>query len=900
MRMRQPWIRFCLGLIGLSGVAHAQLTPAEKEGLTQTLYLNNMTPADLGYSRVLFRDRWRMALVDRAIQEPMASADGLLSLHDRGLNSSPTEILAMGLAMIQRGSKPAVDPAGTVILPPTIPAGLQAPLRKLIGAVIRSNNDIRLATSALTLPELQGLMLSLPHLAAEESKVTFDFSSKAALSFDSAMNLMRRIDVDRIVASGQALEQDLEAVLPQLRAYTGPVATMSFKSAGLTIQLGGRGSDTHTGQADVLVDFGGSDRYSGSVGGALNKTAVALDLGGRNSFDLGDLSGGASVLGIGILHAFGDNDFRAGSLSLGSSIGGVGVLSVGAGDDDYDGKTLTQGFSMLGVGLLQDSGGNDRYRAQLYAQGCSRTLGLGWLIDVAGRDNYTAGGLSLNSPLFKDVYYSFAQGCSVGYREDTGGTSGGMGLLTDGKGDDQYWGETYCQAAAYWYGVGSLWDGGGHDTYSAYHYAQASAMHACGAYLFDLGGDDSYTTKFGASHSIGHDYGVSFLLDRAGNDIYVARDSAPGIGVANGVGMFLDSAGDDRYQGPAGQGNPARGTGSVGVFCDLGGDDKYRDGLNNAEAAIRPSWGMAYDADDPPRVSNGVVAQPAKPTPGSLPKPSDAELARLYSKAIQWAVGTAQKEAGESIDRLIGIGQPAVDWVLDKRLAQADRLSIRAIVQLINGVGDTARRALAGRLLTSENKNFNRIGLQVVNDAVIREAGPAVARFLSDTDLQKSAIRAAGAIKSQEAVEALLPFCADPDGNIALQAMISLASIGSDKGVPTAVALLTSSNFPLRRAALELVAKFPAQLEIEGRKLMGDPDETRTRIGIELLARLGDEPSLDQIAKRLLDPSPGVRIQCLLALSGRCPSDKRQDFLYLRNDPDPLVKALARTLEPIR
>src|SRR5205823_9991597 len=133
--------------------------------------------------------------------------------------------------------------------------------------------------------------------------------------------------------------------------------------------------------------------------------------------------------------------------------------------------------------------------------------------DRKGDDIYRAGGLVLNSPLFATVHYSNAQGYASGYREDTGGVSGGVGLLTDLEGDDSYLGETYCQAASYWFSLGSLYDQSGNDTYSAYHYAQASAMHCCGAYLFDLAGDDSYTIKYGAGHAIGHDYGVAFLLD---------------------------------------------------------------------------------------------------------------------------------------------------------------------------------------------------------------------------------------------------------------------------------------------------------------------------------------------------------------------------------------------------
>jgi len=908
MRMRCSWIRIfgAVAALGWAG-AQAQLTEPERNGLLQALYMGNMNTKDLAYDRVLFHDRWRMGLIDKAIQEPIASADGLMLVHQTALKSNPSDILSLAANMIQRGSRPSMDPVPPVTLPPkNVPTAYRPIVARLVGAIQRANADIHLATSDLRPQELQDLMTSLPHLAVEEPLAKFDFTSQSNLSIKNALELMKRVDVDRIVAAGIALSKEVEAAEVQLRSIPADILVReSFVVNGIRVELGGKAGDSYNfvTSPDLLIDLGGSNSFRGKLAGGYGRASVAIDLSGRSTYDLSDLSGGASLLGVGILRAGdGKATIRAGSLSLGSSVGGLGLLVKEGGDDFYEGNTLTQGFGMLGVGLLADFAGDDTYRSKLYSQGCARTMGVGWLVDRTGRDSYSAGGLSLNSPLFKDVYYSFSQGCGMGYREDTGGYSGGIGLLTDGAGDDQYWGETYCQAAAYWYGVGSLYDVSGNDTYSAYHYCQASAMHSCAAYLFDLAGDDSYTTKFGASQAIGHDYGVAFLLDRAGNDIYTARDSTPGVGVANGVGIFLDAAGDDRYQGPPGQGNASRGSGSIGIFLDLAGQDKYREGLNDGEAVVRDLWGISYDMETLLKPTEGPKqgAPEVQLVPGSVPMPTDAEMKRIYAKAIQWAVGTAQVEATENVHKLINIGMPAVNWVLDNRLASADRLSIRAIVQLMNGVGAPAKQALAARLATSTDASFNRIGLSVVSDAAISEAGPALPRFLKMPDLKRAAIRAAGAIKSKEAVPDLLATCADPDGNLALQAMVALVSISSDQSYSTAEALLLSENFPLRKAALDLVAKFPDQAMVKARKMASSIDEREGRIGVELLSKLGTPDALSLIGTHLLDASPGMRMECLRALAGRCPDDKKQQFLYLRSDPDPAVKALAQRLEPIR
>jgi len=689
-----------------------------------------LTVKDLTFERKPFKDPLRLPLVDLALDRPLDAADRLMALHAEG-NTGP--ISRMLTVLCQQG---LADPgpftlAATVtkapMIPPAVPASLQAPVLNLVMAILEADNQVAKATEQLTLDEKRVLVESMPGWAVEEPTIKFDFVRSTPAPAPKILALLAKVDVARIRVAAIELSAAIERALPLLRqAATGAGLLgerIMVDIGGLAVVLSGSGNDLHPESDRALViDLGGDDHYVGRVGSGIGRSGVLLDLGGDDRYDLPDASLGCGILGIGIARDIGGDDRVHGrSLCLGAGLAGVGVYVKEGGEQDvYSATSLAQGFGQFGVGLMFDSRGNDRYDLKLFGQGAARTQGVGWLIDREGSDVYRAGGLILNSPLFKDVYYSFAQGFSSGYREDTGGTSGGIGLLTDLAGDDFYLGETYMQAASYWFAIGSLFDRSGHDTYTGYHYCQSSAMHMTAAFLFDLAGDDGYLTKFGASHAIGHDYGVAMLFDRAGSDVYAARDSQPGIGNANGLGIFLEAAGEDRYAGPPATGNAARGSGSLGVFCDLSGQDRYRDGLADGQGVSKDTWGVvskdtwgvAYDVEDVRGTGSGPTAERPKPVAGSVPKPSDADLEAIYRKATQWGVGTAVDEVAENIDKLIAIGLPAVEWMVANKLRTASRLEQRAFVQVAAGVGAAAKEAIALKI-ASPNEDEARVALMV-------------------------------------------------------------------------------------------------------------------------------------------------------------------------------------------
>lgn len=893
--------RMLLACVALASLSSAQLTEEERQGVADALYIGNLRISDLGFERKPFSDPYRMSLVDFALDKPLDAADSLMALHSSTREMTPAMLLAKIIEDVYGEPLEAIQHDPPITGLEELPADLRAPILGLVNWINSTNNEIKRATETLTLDEKRLLIESLPVWAVEEPTVRFSFVRSRTAEQAEILRLLEKVDVARIRSAGARLAEAVERAIVQLKSAESELSgTVKVKVGGMPIVIAGKGRDVHTDTDALLtIDLGGNDEYIGRHGAGVGYASVLIDLGGDDYYNVGDLNIGAAVLGVGLAYDEGGHDtFRGESIVFGSALGGVGVLSKKGGDDVYRSATLAQGFGQFGIGLLNDTDGFDKYHLLLYGQGASRTQGVGWLVDHAGTDEYRAGGLVLNSPLFATAYYSFAQGYSAGYREDTGGISGGVGLLTDHAGDDFYLGETYQQAASYWFSLGTLYDRSGNDTYTGHHYCQSSAMHMCAAFLFDLDGHDAYVVKVGAAHSIGHDYGVSFLLDRAGDDIFASRDSTPGIGNANGLGIFIEGGGIDRYHGPPGKGNGARGTGSLGVFVDLNGTDIYKFGLEDGSATATSSWGVALDREvsvpeeQPSEVGGGIYVPP-----GSEQMPPEQEIASIYAKATQWGVGTAQDEVAENLDRLVAIGSPALEWMLNNRLSTANRLHIRAFVYVVRALGDDGSRLIGVKAFNSTDVEMLPL-IRIATDARVMDFGAVLPSLLKKPSLQRSAASSAGILKATAAVPALMGLCRNEDRLLARTAMVSLNQIGDASSFGTAQAMMFTNDLQTRKAAIDLVSKFPDQARQVVDGFLRSADEFRARIGIEVLGKIGDEAALERIAQMILDPRPGVRIECLIRLNGRCPAKYGADFLALSRDPVEMVRAVAKGVNP--
>lgn len=340
---------------------------------------------------------------------------------------------------------------------------------------------------------------------------------------------------------------------------------------------------------DTVIDLGGNDTYiwpEGSDPTEHGSSHIIIDLAGNDTYrSESDFAGpGVGVFGGSIIDDYSGNDTYAstklGSMAMG--LFGIGIILDRAGDDTYTntgpGSGWSQGVGFYGIGLIIDRDGRDTYLAEKLSQGVGGPRGFGAIIDGGGNDLYQANGPSYGSAYgTPGVFLGMSQGFGFGVR---GYAAGGIGMIDDADGNDQYIAGEFSQGGGYYFGLGLIRDHAGNDLYHGNRYGQAFAAHQAAGILIDDAGDDTYWSMTAASQSGVWDESVTLLLDKAGNDAY--RCDGLGLGAASmqAIGVFIDLDGDDRYSanpgatiGQSGGNNyhyDAAGVMSFSGFFDLG------------------------------------------------------------------------------------------------------------------------------------------------------------------------------------------------------------------------------------------------------------------------------------------------------------------------------------------
>jgi hypothetical protein len=385
---------------------------------------------------------------------------------------------------------------------------------------------------------------------------------------------------------------------------------------GRRIVVGTSGDDVYEEDAWLIVDPGGRDVYRNNAGGArvAGTAALCVDLAGDDRYETSaPFSQGAARLGAGILiDVAGEDAYVGDTFCQAATVGGVGVLVDLGGDDTYTADRFAQAAAGLGTAHLDDAGGNDVYRMEMAGQGFARTAATAVLRDAGGDDRYR-GGTRYESMYSRwtggrKVHWSWLQGCSFGFylrfeepRSD--GKKGlviremfpgGVGVLLDERGDDEYVASMYGQGTAYFYGLGILVDRRGDDRYVATWYGQGAAPHFAVGILADGAGDDAYVGMHQVQGN-GRDFSTGVLLDAGGDDRYVGEDRVQGCGDLNdAVGILVNVSGDDRYEAkrPSARGHATgapteeRPYPDLGIFLDLGGTDVYAGEAGGANGTV--------------------------------------------------------------------------------------------------------------------------------------------------------------------------------------------------------------------------------------------------------------------------------------------------------------------------
>lgn len=249
-----------------------------------------------------------------------------------------------------------------------------------------------------------------------------------------------------------------------------------------------------------------------------------------------------------------------------------------SGNDIYRAIHMAQGVAFFGAGILADKQGDDRYEAHQNAQAVGFVRGIGLLTDGAGNDSYYCKGSQQTGYRTRGHYEGWGQGMGFGIRPYA---SGGVGILFDQSGRDRFEAGTFSQGGGYYYAFGILANAGMEDDhYIGTRYAQGFGVHqALGAFL-EFGGNDVYQTRMAVAQGLAWDEAIGLFIDEQGDDHYHGGSGfSLGAVSHNALCMFLDQQGNDRYEGvrPATAGsNSYHGGTSLTIFIDDGqGQDQY-------------------------------------------------------------------------------------------------------------------------------------------------------------------------------------------------------------------------------------------------------------------------------------------------------------------------------------
>jgi len=526
--------------------------------------------------------------------------------------------LAAGLAWLA----PLAAPGSA--WPPTLPtlAQLPAALRFELGlllAVIGQSHQFWERALAQAPPALTPALLRRQALdgvlpAPDEP----DF--RLALALLDRQSLQAGL-LDLVAASGRL--KDFVSRTDRLPAVDW---TLNTPLGQIVVNTTGQNNQHRLSGPLLVLDVGGDDHYEFLPRSDGQRLSVLLDHLGNDDYrtQAAGADPSSATLGYGILwDTTGDDHYQGTQQAQASALFGAALLVDQDGDNRYLAASHAQAHALGGLALLLGSAGQSQFSAQTHAQGSAGPLGVALLLEPAGDDRYTLDNTPLlrPSPQLPDHNTSMGQGAGRGFRAaapDGRASAGGIGMLVDFAGNDQYSAQVFAQGAGYQEGLGLLVDDGGHDQFAgAWYVMGAAAHHGAGILLKRGSGHDQYRASHSTAIGAAHDFSVGIFLDAAGDDRYALGDLGLGGAHDNSLALFLDSAGDDQYQvsapacrafGAAQLGD--RGDGrenlpNVGLFIDAGGADRYPSECagvrNNARWAQPRVW-----PQQPLRSQNGA------------------------------------------------------------------------------------------------------------------------------------------------------------------------------------------------------------------------------------------------------------------------------------------------------
>lgn len=327
--------------------------------------------------------------------------------------------------------------------------------------------------------------------------------------------------------------------------------------------------------------------------------ALILDLGGDDMY-LNNAAGTRPGMNVAVVIDWDGNDvyISRDNFSQGAGVLGGGFLIDLSGSDAFNSPDGSQGTGFFGIGFLYHRGGNSFFTSRSFSQGAGQ-MGIGYLLNIGGDDVYVCSEYGQGIGFFRGAgvlidttgndYYILG-GLEPDFRDPARSTvSIGQGFGKGIRPDKDRDGVAG--------GIGILIDKEGNDTYIADYFAQGAAYYYGIGILNDMQGNDRYISGR-YSQGAGIHSSVGIFIENDGDDFYYASYGvAQGMGHDYGVGYFEDRHGDDHYKGGTlSQG--AATNGGIGIIIDLQGKDNYVCGNNGqAFAQDEDCMGIMIDAE---------------------------------------------------------------------------------------------------------------------------------------------------------------------------------------------------------------------------------------------------------------------------------------------------------------
>jgi hypothetical protein len=596
---------------------------------------------------------------------------------------------------------------------------------------------------------------------------------------DSLTAMIKRIELSSLFQAAVINQAGFEVMKQHLESRKYELTeALEYQSVYGLMRIGSVDSDLTEKSYAFCFDPAGNDTYLGRLETDWQRQRYFwhLDLAGDDYYHNEEIAGLLSVKGgIGILSDLAGNDVYSGSDYSNSAFWGYSQLNDQAGNDIYNFGLHSAGAATFGISLLIDNAGNDSYRVTQYGEGFASTMAFGAIIDQAGFDNYYAGGKYLHVPLAPLDYRSLSQGFGFGMRPDLGG---GIGMIYDKKGNDNYTGGVYSQAVAYWYALGIIYDGEGYDYYDSVYYPQGSGIHLAGGFLYDGAGEDHYYSKHGPGQGAAHDWAVGFLIDRSGNDHY-SVEGGNGVALTNSVTIFLDGSGDDNYQRKQennyGYSRPARGTGGIGIFMDTGGNDNYPlENCANDSFWCRGYYGIGIDTllvEEEKEISRMNEENAAEVD-------SLAAIEEIWELAAGWGVGNNQATVQRAAEILISRPTEAAQYIGENQLGTKSGLAYRAISNFNKETEELL--PFLKKELVNEDSLIAKQCLSLIGEKNDSTYIDLFIPFLEENKYTRSVLGALGDIECRRSVDILTNYRFDASEKVRYVTAASLKALKRD------------------------------------------------------------------------------------------------------------------------